>query len=379
MDDGGKNRFVWLPTIEQELLLKAGLVTDSTAIDAWLEWRASVPEAEVFEAESRLFPLVYHNHQKLQYQDDFTSILKLTHRTAFKKTHTHLSNAEAAINLLNGKNIGTILLKGGAVGTMYYESPALRPMSDIDLLIKPGDFLKAIEALSVAGWNLQCNNPELALQVINSCDFRNSAGEELDIHWRLMRDCWNADKNDLFWDAAVALQYKSLRTETLCNTDQLFHVCCHGARQNSLSPIRWVADAIMILRSADEIDWRRLYDLGKLYRLNLTLFHALDYLKETFNAPIPAGYFERVRDLPISRLEKLSFKLYSQPLTPWGLRRYAEEIALQYSMQVSSTDLRPRTLAFIKYFQHVLESENIFLRSKRIVKTLLLSQHRTEK
>ncbi|PYS98219.1 MAG: hypothetical protein DMF63_16315 [Acidobacteria bacterium] len=379
VDDREDDRFVWLPTANQELLLKAGLVADSSAIDAWLAWRELVAGNEISEAESRILPLVYHNLQKLEFQDDLSAILKRKHRSAFKKVHTHLSNAEMAIKILSAHGVAAILLKGGAVGTMYYESAALRPMSDIDLLIKPEDFAKATEVLSEAGWDLQCNNPKLALQVINSCDFKNSAGEELDIHWRLMRDCWNADKNDLFWSGAVELEYKSLRTKTLCTTDHLFHVCCHGARQNSLSPIRWVADAIMILRSHNEVDWQRLYRLGKLYRLSLTLFHALAYLKEGFDAPIPEEYFKSIRDLPISRLERLSFTLYSQPFAEWGWKRYAEEIALQYSMQRSGTDLRPKTIAFVKYFQFVLESENVFMKSRRIFTRLLLPQSGTEK
>jgi len=307
MEEAEKRQFVWLPTGEQEMLLKAALFNDRRAIAAWKQWRRSVRDVEILQAETRLFPLIYQNHLKLNYEDDFTPILKRSHRTAFRDAHIHLLNAEAAIKILNANGVRTLLLKGGALGVLYYGSPALRPMADIDLLIKPKDFFKSVEVVKAAGWIPQEKNLSLILQIINACDFKNFAGEQLDIHWRVMRDCWSADKNDLFWEAATKLEYNSLRTETICSTDHLFHVCCHGARQNALAPIRWVVDAMMILRSGDEIDWQRLYELGKFYRLSLTLSHALAYLKETFDAAIPDSYLRRVRELPITRMEILSF------------------------------------------------------------------------
>jgi hypothetical protein len=272
------------------------------------------------------------------------------------------------------------LLKGGALGVLYYESPALRPMDDVDLLIKPGDFLKAAEILKAEDWIPQEEqNLSLILDVIHACHFKNPAADELDIHWRVMRDCWNADKNDSFWEAAISLKFNSLRTEALCPTDQLFHVCCHGARYNAVAPIRWVADASMILRSDPVVDWQRLYELGKFYRLSLSLFHALKYLSETFHAAIPEEYFRRVEALPKTRLEKMSFRLLSQPFEPWGFKRYAQEAALQYSIQASSTDLRPRSLAFIKYLQHIRTPEKIFKKMENLFKKKSLPKNGREK
>jgi hypothetical protein len=50
MRDKDKRKFAWLPTAEQELLLKAGLFEDSTALDAWRQWRSRVSATEIFQA-----------------------------------------------------------------------------------------------------------------------------------------------------------------------------------------------------------------------------------------------------------------------------------------------------------------------------------------
>lgn len=351
--------FVWLPNENQESLLKAGLIEDSSAIIAWKNWKKSFSSEKLNEAESRLFPLVYHNLTNQNYSDEFTPILKQHHRNSFKNTQIKLAITKKLIKTLNENNIRTILLKGTALSFIYYESVALRPMSDIDLLIKPDDFLKAIETLKAEGWESLEKNPAELRQIIHSTEFRNSDGEELDLHWRLMRDCWHADQNELFWKEAVSVKLNNLTTETLCATDHLFHICSHGSRYNPFSPIRWIPDALMILRSSQSIDWQRLYELGKLYRLNLNLFHTLSFLKQIFDAPIPHEFLEKVRNVQKTRLEKMSFRLFSQLPKAWTIKRFVQEAAFQYSTQTSSTNLKPRSLAFFNYLRHFLTIEKI--------------------
>ena len=353
--------FSWLPTAEQELLLKAALINDrSAAIKNWQAWKKSVSAEDVRDAEIRLFPLVYYNLQKFGYADEATDVLKKAHRAAYKNSQLKLLAAENIVARFKNHGIRTILLKGAALGIVYYDSTALRPMADIDLLISPADILKAVEILKSQDWYPQKKNLKLLAEIVHACQFKDSGGNELDLHWHLTYDCWNADKTSIFWEAAVPIKLNSLTAETLCPTDQLFHTCSHGARFNLISPIRWVADALLILRSSFEIDWQRLYNLGKFYGLNLYSFYALRYLQKVFDAPISKDYLRQVEETPCTRLEKLGFRLSSQAPSRWTPSRFAQEAVLRYSTQISSTDLKPRSLAFVKYLQHFLTAEKIF-------------------
>jgi hypothetical protein len=354
-----ERNFIWLPTVEQGLLLKAGICQDSSAISAWQAWKKLFPLKNAGEAEIRLFPFVYHNLQRLNYSDEETGALKKAHRAAYKNTRIQLRTAENLISLFRENGIESLLLKGGALGITYYDSIALRPMADLDVLIKPKDIFKAATLLESKGWSPYYKNLPSLFEIIHSCPFYDVEKKEFDLHWRLMGDCWNADKNDVFWESAVPVKYNSLTAETLCPTDHLFHVCCHGARYNPVPPIRWIADAIMILRAPAEIDWPRLYQLGQIYRLNMTLFHTLSYLKETFNPSIPKDYLDQVKQLPKTQLEKMRFRHFSEPPKAWTIGRFAQEAIFQYSIRTSSTKLKPRSLAFIKYLQHFLTIEKI--------------------
>ncbi len=354
-----KTDFVWLPAPEEEMLLKAGLENGAAAAEAWLEYKAKIDFEKISGAEKRLFPLVYHNLRQNKFTDELTGFLKDAHREAYKKVAFNLQRAADLTSLLAQNNIETILLKGAALGINYYPSAALRPMSDVDLMIKPKDFAATVEILKTRNWRTNERNLSLIVEIIHACQFFDEEDFELDLHWRLMGECWNADKNETFWDSAVMLKHNSLETKALCATDQLFHVCRHGARYNLLSPVRWVADAVMILRSADEIDWQRLLRLAQFYRFSLPLFHALNYLKGTFNAPIPSNFLESMGKIPKTRLEIMSFKNSSQVSKPWSRWRYLQEVAFQYASLRSSTKLKPRSIVFLKYLKNTRTFEKI--------------------
>ena len=79
-------------------------------------------------------------------------------------------------------------------------------MSDVDLMIEPKNVAKAAEILRSEGWQTNETNIPRMVEIVHSCQFFNADGQEMDLHWRLMRDCWNANKNETFWESAVPLK-----------------------------------------------------------------------------------------------------------------------------------------------------------------------------
>jgi hypothetical protein len=80
-----------------------------------------------------------------------------------------------------------------------------------------------------------------------------------------------------------------------CATDLLFHVCAHGLQWSWTPQIRWIPDALTVLRSSAEIDWERLLNLAALAEMNVRLHHALGYLRERFEAPVPVTVLGRLQ------------------------------------------------------------------------------------
>ena len=63
------------------------------------------------------------------------------------------------------------------------------------------------------------------------------------------------------------------------STDALLTTCVMGARRGPIPNIQWIADAVMILRSAgDRVDWERFVRLGSERGQTLRLRQALPYV-----------------------------------------------------------------------------------------------------
>jgi len=67
---------------------------------------------------------------------------------------------EEAVCALRAAGLEVVALKGAALAFFHYPDPVLRPMGDLDLLLRdPGDLARATEALAGAGWRALFDTP----------------------------------------------------------------------------------------------------------------------------------------------------------------------------------------------------------------------------
>ena len=95
----------------------------------------------------------------------------------------------------------------------------------------------------------------------------------------------------------------AFRTKGLNPADDLFHTCIYAAPWNKIPPIRWVADAVAIIGTGDDLDWDRLIEQSRKRYLNLTLENALVYLRREFDVPVPPTTIDTLDRVPVSELE----------------------------------------------------------------------------
>ena len=147
-------------------------------------------------------------------------------------------------------------------------------------------------------------------------------------------------------------------TLALNPADQLFHVCVHGLRWNSVPPLRWVADALMILNSSPEIDWNRLVTQARQRRLVLSLRKALTYLRDLLDTPIPPTILQRLQQIPLSKIERLEYQANTRVPGPMGGLPMAWFLYLRRSPSTST--LPPRLIGFPKYLQYLWAVEHLW-------------------
>ena len=297
--------YLW-PSSEQRLLLDAGLLDDDRAVTAFRTWRKTVSlDAEFHYGSLRLLPLVYHNMQRRGIGDPLMGRLKGVYRRAWYETHQLFHRVQPPVAQLAAAGIDMLLLKGAALVLSYYQNHALRPMADVDLVIPRTRLDEALSILARLGWRFAREPDRDMIRFHHALQCFGPDGGEIDLHWRVTYEISEED-DDSFRDTAEPVVFMGTTVRQLDATHLLFQVIVHGVRWNLETPIRWIPDALAILRARSrDIDWKLLQTLAEKHRLSFRLGLGHNYLTDTFGAPVPSSVLERFRTSRVSVLEKI--------------------------------------------------------------------------
>jgi len=292
------------PTPDQELLLKAALMHGDEAVSAWKKWQSRMDmERELDQGSFRLLPLLYTNLRQQGVDEPGMGKLKGVYRQSWSKNQTLFHEIARVVKRLQSAGIRTMLLKGAPLSLLYYQNNGARPMADIDVLVPRKEATSACRLLDEEGWHSLLPLTEMDLQYGHAIQLENSAGREFDLHWRPFSGCCDAHDND-FWEGAVDVVMGDVTALAPDPTHMLFHVIIHGVPGNPVPPIRWIADAVSLVRTPGvTIDWQRLINLSEKHLVGLRLKVGLRYLRDTFQFPIPQEGMKKVEALPVSYLE----------------------------------------------------------------------------
>jgi len=341
------------PSLDQERLLKAALLDGDDAVRAFRAWRAGVDlEGELGYPILRLLPLVYHNLQRLGVDDPLMGRLKGVYRRFWCENQTLFFAMRPVLQRLHETGVDLALLKGAPFVLGYYRHHALRPMADFDLALPLAQMPQTLAVLREAGWTQHTEASADGYRYFHAllCHHGNL---QLDLHYHFLRECVGPAADRWFWSDMEPVDFDGLRCLQLAPTALLFHTILHGVRWNQEPPIRWIPDALAILRQrGGEVDWERLLDFADSQRLTHRLALGLGYLTEHFAVELPAAVYHRLERHRPRLLERIAntvvlgdiSRLYAHPVAKqWVL--FAEYCAL-------AEDTRPFPL--IRDFSHYL-------------------------
>ena len=341
------------PNQAQELLLRAALLQGEPALEAWNEWRRSVNLDVIDYGSHRMVPQLYRNLQRHGVKDPLMDRLKGVYRYYLYKNEILLHRIGTLLAAFEEAKIETMVLKGAALIQLYYRESGLRPMLDADVLVHAHDAERAMEVLMKSQWKpLRYAQPQMRIPIVHSTPFEDNGGRQVDLHWHLFWECFNAKQGDDYWKNAVPIKIGGVQTSTLSSTDQLLHTCWHGARWNEVPPIRWVADAMAILgKSAGEIDWTSLFKKSLRHRIVLPVKDSLEYLKKTFDVPVPDTVLKSMSAVRISKMERENYEVTLNPIAPPTTTKILRLLYYDYRWLSSSTSSRFKSLAFARHLQ----------------------------
>lgn len=296
---------IW-PTAEQERLLRLALLSPADARAA-----ATIDVRRLDPTTRRLLPLLYPTLRDLDVRGPIFDEAEAEYRRTATRNAALFARGGALIRSLTAANVATVALKGAALVSRYYRDPGLRPMADLDLLIRLEGLFPALVAFQRAGFTPRYALTASLIRTRHAAPFTSADGFACDLHWRVFPEPTPRAVEDALWSASSEVDFHGAITRVLSPSDQLFHVCLHGARWAREPAVWWVGDAVAIIR-AGGVDWSRLVSQAVSCRFVLRLHEALGYLRTRLDAPIPGEVLDALRARPVSALERLEWRVLAR-------------------------------------------------------------------
>lgn len=306
----------WKPTPRQELLLRAALLQGDDAIAAWHEWNKSAGPEPLDGGSHRLQPLVFLNLTAQGFDDPALLPMRTLYRQTWARNQVQMRRWAKALVTLNEAGIPIMLLKACALIPLYYKDPGARPTGDLDVMVPTARDSDALQVLDRAGWQSvhrkldEMSDPYRRRHYAHT--LANREGIFLDLHRHLLYFETRLDADESFWAGSIPLTFEGINARALNPADQLLHACAHGTPWNPVPPIRWVADAVVLMRSA-EIDWARVVQQAQEHQVILIMRNTLEYLRDTFAVDVPDDTLSRLRQLPVTRSEQVLYEIAVRP------------------------------------------------------------------
>lgn len=255
-----------------------------------------------------------------------------------------LRELDAALQALAAAGIPVIVLKGAALASAVYADPALRPMTDLDLLIQSEQVPAATAALLAAGYSppLPGHCP-LADRLASNSEMvlcqRDPPYTLLELHWHLFDSPHYRRAVDVawFWQTALAGQIAGRAGLILGPEAQILHLCGHLALHHEgeqpggyPSPkLLWHVDVGEVIhRYGEQMDWALVLEKAQAYDLILSLQLVLGRVDALWPGRVPAGPLTQLRNLTASPVERRVFALLTARHRPTAQRLYTDLIGL---------------------------------------------------
>ncbi|MBX9704740.1 MAG: nucleotidyltransferase family protein [Gammaproteobacteria bacterium] len=316
------------PTSQQLLLLQAGCLPAQAALTCWEQWHKQVDIQNLEAVSEQLLPLVYCNLQRIAGESVDFNTCKSTYRHTWVDNNLLFHNVSPILQQLAQCGITAVVLKGMAECIYYYEDLGARSMGDVDVLVSSQQALIALDILLAQGWRLvhftrEQITPAL-LKTRHAVALIKDDKHNLDLHWHLLPELCGKPGHEVFIKHSIPAAYKGISFAVLHPADQLLHIIVHGTKYSPVPLIRWVADAMAILRKTGaEFDWNYLLKQAKCNRFMTALKEALPFLAEHFTTSIPLSVLKTCEKYKPSALEsrvidmKRSWQSYHPLVALW--------------------------------------------------------------
>jgi putative nucleotidyltransferase-like protein len=278
------------------------------------KWNNIYQTALRHHIEPNLYYLFKNKYQDSRIPDSFINNLQQRYYTVATFNTRLYHELNEILKILKKNHIKVTVLKGAYLAAEVYENPSLRPMTDLDLLIKKEDIEKAREILADIDYFPHKQYAQEALNetqihlpaLIKTGKNPNIPDTLVELHWSILRPKINRQIDiEKLWKRTVEFKINDIDTLALSPEDNLHHLAIHTSFDdlfgNGLLALLDIAKLIEFKK--DEIKWDELLKITQSAGTERYTFLTLLMTKEILKAEVPNHFLEKLK--PEDSLSKI--------------------------------------------------------------------------
>jgi hypothetical protein len=282
-----RRREAWaraLPTAEQSIFLRACVLPGPAGRDALREWLSIVgdPIAAFRDAGEyrRLAALLYaslRDHEaELGVPREFVTVLRTAVVREEARTCQYARLLASMLATLEGASVEPLVLSGASLAATVYPNRTLRHCHDVDLLVRPEELPRAVDALRSLGY-IQRSHAELV----------HPSRLPVLLHTTLLPAPLAQNVAGRVWSRAISVTVAGRAACTLAPADALLHVCAHGFGARARRSIQWAVDAHFLVERHPDLDWAVSLETTRAAGLTVPFAVTLRFLHDELAAAVP--------------------------------------------------------------------------------------------
>lgn len=196
--------------------------------------------------------------------------------------------------------VETLILKGQALAWTHYPDPTTRPASDIDLLVRSGQFDQARHVMEKLNYRSVTRTFTGIFRDVH-CEenyVRNNGAHRhgdlsVELHWELdpFATLQRPGATDGLFARAIKVQAPSFAFRTLQPVDALLHGALHMVKHAKDNRLIWIRDLALLSEGLSvPDDWRALQERSVAWRARGAVEEALREVAVWDNRVLPPGF-----------------------------------------------------------------------------------------
>jgi Uncharacterised nucleotidyltransferase len=300
-----------------------------------------------------LLPLLYRSSQCFGDVGERAGILSGAYRRAQYANSILLRRGSKALHTLHVAGIDALLMRGVAMLATYGHERVLRPVTEADVFVCPRQIREAVAVLGIHGWRSPLRQ-HLQGGVVRTHDrwvLLDADGTQLSLHWRWLpaTAVANADDTDARpWDAARRLSIAGETITVMDVADILLDTCIEAGGWSATARTGHIADALLIVRHAANLDWARLVRHARQHGVVPPVLATLAGVHDDLGGAVPEQVLAELTAARTTIQQRLEFYCRrSVPLRLWPLA----DLWFCYRRDRHDQPVAAKGLGFIRYLQ----------------------------